>query len=61
MHEAEGHIPDSYRYESFLKWVCDHDWQQATVNMKRNPIYATARQRAEAFLRTVGKWKESAE
>jgi hypothetical protein len=24
-------------------------------------VHATARQRAEAFLRTVGKWKESAE
>jgi len=45
-------------YERLLTWVCDHDWQHATTKTHRKPIYATARQRAEAFLRTIGKWKE---
>lgn len=55
MHEAESqaeldHYPLRERYSANLQMVCDRDkspW----------PIWrATARQRAEAFLRTLGKW-----
>jgi len=49
MHEAEELIPDKYdRYEYFLKLRLGDEWG-----------YATARQRAEAFLRTIGKWEDS--
>lgn len=47
MHDLEeNHMQDKYdRYESILKGLLGDDWG-----------YATARQRAEAFLRTIGKW-----
>ena len=68
MHEAEKkfllsiHRCDVYlskakneanRYFEQLKFVCG-------AGGCEHPIHATARQRAEAFLRTVGKWEEEA-
>jgi hypothetical protein len=49
MHEAENSIPHpSYFYQSNLTELCGGE----------NRIYrATASQRAEAFLRTLGKWE----
>jgi hypothetical protein len=52
MHEAEKVLQNQFAamieeaYWRNLQWVKPH------------PIYATARQRAEAFLRTLGKWEE---
>jgi len=52
MHEAEKVLQNQFTpmieeaYWRNLQWVKPH------------PIYATARQRAEAFLRTLGKWEE---
>ena len=52
MHEAEEVLQNQFTamieeaYWRNLQWVKPH------------PIYATARQRAEAFLRTLGKWEE---
>ncbi len=61
MHEAEKHLWSSKmvsRYADELDKVCvpTHvcpltHWQAVTM--------ATAAQRAEAFLRTIGKWEES--
>jgi hypothetical protein len=56
MHEAEKALdinldtPDSprYRYSHFLYAICRPEQQ---------PFRATARQRAEAFLRTLNLWK----
>jgi len=57
MHEAEASLSfaDQRKYGRALKSVLDaspdspdHDW------------HATARQRAEAFIRTFGTWKEEA-
>ena len=49
MHGAEAHIPDTYdRYEQYLKSRLGDEWG-----------YATAAQRAKAFLKTIGKWEES--
>lgn len=57
MHEAEKFLSrgEGYNqrggfglYKTALAEVCD----------EQHPIDATARQRAEAFLRTLGKWKE---
>lgn len=66
MHEAEA-IFDSAPadtqslYYDHLSLVCG--WKSKTPDEARwestwNTVRATARQRAEAFLRTVGKWKE---
>jgi hypothetical protein len=55
MHEAEKAIP-----EKEIKYYAAHVWQA----MEKSPevaigiIHATARQRAEAFLRTLNKWEE---
>lgn len=59
MHEAEILIQDRNKYLNILASVTepidglpkDHDWAFTR---------ATARQRAEAFLKTLGKWEEAA-
>jgi len=54
MHEAEKIIEHSD--ELFQKYyLALYDVTQST----RWPVCATARQRAEAFLRTMGKWEEA--
>lgn len=58
MHEAEKVLVEM----GVNKW-----WTYAGHILRHNPspfgaetaIHATARQRAEAFLRTIGKWKEA--
>lgn len=57
MHEAENWLlkiiheqGDDFLFLDHLILVCKNN----------NPVHATARQRAEAFLRTLGKWKEGA-
>jgi hypothetical protein len=53
MHEAEKTL-DDYQYFNY----CRHhlpDTQRSEMAQGRT---ATARQRAEAFLRTIGKWEE---
>ena len=53
MHEVECTFPtilEALEYQDALKKVTD---------VKRNPIwFATAAQRAEAFLKTLGLWKD---
>jgi len=53
MHEAEKMLVSLQwvSYSRRLQTLCDESvtW----------PIHATASQRAEAFLRTIGKWKET--
>lgn len=53
MHEAELTLNDgeAMEYERELRRVC-------TEQSYRHVISAKASQRAEAFLKTVGKWKE---
>jgi hypothetical protein len=59
MHEAEKVLDvnieseDSPRYE-YSRQV------YRIVESRRQPFRSTAAQRAEAFLRTIGKWEESA-
>jgi hypothetical protein len=54
MHEAEKTLPsmlEVLQYQQNLSLVTDPNG---------NPVwFATARQRAEAFLQTIGKWKEA--
>ena len=51
MHEAEK-VLTQHQNESIYPRILGA-WRNPT-----KPIYATARQRAEAFLRTLGKWEE---
>jgi hypothetical protein len=55
MHEAETHIPDNltHIYANKIAKVTG-----AEDSCCLSFYCATARQRAEAFLRTLGKWKE---
>jgi len=52
MHEAEKVLTDDQREVFYPRNL--GAWQRPF-----NVIYATARQRAEAFLRTLGKWEEA--
>ena len=55
MHEAEKTLGDRLtRYREFLRLIVTDD----PTNRYNEPAFATARQRAEAFLRTLGKWEE---
>ena len=53
MHEAEKTLRNEQRFE-FYKQLLKACEDSETVNT----IHATAAQRAEAFLKTLGKWKE---
>jgi hypothetical protein len=50
MHEVEGTLSDAV-FERYYLALYD------STGSTRWPVSATARQRAEAFLRTLGKWK----
>ena len=57
MHDAEellyaksDTLEGAERMRDYSKWLC---------NIAKYPLRATASQRAEAFLRTIGKWEES--
>ena len=62
MHEAEQHLWQKdwfmrYDYIDELgKLQNPHNWQRMEAS---DMLDATARQRAEAFLRTLGKWEEN--
>lgn len=52
MHEAEEALTPELRYKYCL-------WLGPLTNERSfGVIHATAAQRAEAFLRTIGKWEE---
>jgi hypothetical protein len=53
MHEAEKVLPDLNLYRSFLYLIVLDD----PSNKTNEPAWATATQRAEAFLRTLNLWK----
>jgi hypothetical protein len=63
MHNAEQHL---WRRNYYLRY--DYIYDLGTLLNSHNPqrmeandmLDATARQRAEAFLRTLGKWEEAA-
>lgn len=52
MAEAEKSLPDLNLYRKFLYLVVLDD----PTNTANEPAFATASQRAEAFLRTLGLW-----
>ena len=62
MHEAEQHL---WRKDWFMRYDYvdelgklqnPHNWQRMEAS---DMLDATARQRAEAFLKTLGKWEDS--
>ena len=59
MHEAEKTLladaDTGYQYDMELNGVCEC-WEDGVMNYMKL-WHSTARQRAEAFLRTVGKWR----
>ncbi len=56
MHKAEKVILNKVsKQRCYLKWLGWEDDYMATIITL---CHATARQRAEAFLRTLGKWEE---
>lgn len=57
MHEAENNLTSAQKYTN-LRFIAPDwkDWTDGKAYLKIT--YATARQRAEAFLRTLGKWKD---
>ena len=59
MHEAEERLGGNKR--SFAMWLAQILDTTPTVDLDDQflNIHATARQRAEAFLRTLGKWDQS--
>jgi hypothetical protein len=58
MHEAEGVLgPKWVSYCEQLLEVAEPEPRTLEVCHYWNLLHATARQRAEAFLRTVGKWR----
>lgn len=53
MHEAEKVLTGDQRSIFYPRWL-------GGFMSRTGPIYATASERAEAFLRTLGKWEEEA-
>ena len=52
IHEAERMLQNQ-----FTPMIEETYWRNLQL-IKPHPIYATARQKAEAFLRALGKWEE---
>jgi hypothetical protein len=60
MHEVENRLTDDehLRFRNTL-WLLIIRTTQFPHHVSRNVHSATARQRAEAYLRTIGKWKDA--
>jgi len=65
MHEAEEHLKE-HEWESMFELLIKIRWRDASDEQRKDygsgktlsPSRAKAKQRAEAFLRTLGKWEE---
>ncbi len=65
MHEAEETLTEE-QWESMFEFLIKIRWRDANDEQRKNygsgktlsPSRAKAKQRAEAFLKTVGKWEE---
>lgn len=58
MHEAEKHLSESINMVDYTNILYDMACKIQLKLGKWNPYGLSARQRAEAFLRTLGKWEE---
>lgn len=52
-------LNEMHEAEKVLTVKCFNDYVMELLDFIDEPILATARQRAEAFLRTLGKWEEA--
>ena len=61
MHEAEDNLLGMNKAEFAVKLcrIVGRDWPNGIAGGSFAHVNATAAQRAEAFLRTVGKWEEA--
>ena len=57
MHEAEKVLPDGNTYWEFIRILDDIVKHGPHTDYVADRASATAAQRAEAFLRTIGKWE----
>lgn len=57
MHEAEKKIKDFSHYARWLKWI-SLGLEQIPPKEKWKVVHCTAAQRAQAYLRTIGRWKD---
>lgn len=60
MHEAEKTLMELGLYTEHLERICRNQSALKFASPGVWSVHATAAQRAEAFLRTIGKWKEAA-
>jgi hypothetical protein len=65
MHEAEETLTE-HEWNQMFEWLIHIRWRDANATERHgigkqkalSPSRATAAQRAEAFLRTIGKWED---
>jgi hypothetical protein len=58
MHEAENHLGQSTNMVEYTNALYDMACLVQSLTYRWNPYGLPARYRAEAFLRTLGKWEE---
>ena len=60
MHETENSMSTrlNEKYEYWLRTVCHFPDRESATGKNHHFYRATAKQRAEAFVRTIDKWKE---
>jgi hypothetical protein len=61
MHEAEKVLTTTEQQNNYYAEIAEITWGCEEIGHRQivfNQLTATARQRAEAFLRTLGKWEE---
>jgi hypothetical protein len=59
MHEAENHLGESTNMVEYTNALYDMACLAQSLTNRWNPYGLPARYRAEAFLRTLGKWEEA--
>jgi hypothetical protein len=57
-HEMEKVLTDGQWLE-YERQICRLNYNKTKYSWAKSCIYATASQRCEAFLKTIGKWQES--
>lgn len=64
MHEAESVLTFNQYHIMFiglLQSITQRDWINGDKTAKQSAVHATAGQRAEAYLKTIGKWEVTGE
>ena len=56
MHEAEDYLRKKRKWKSYLDYLVPEDENEIPYNLFWSAAHASPRDRAEAFLRTLGLW-----